>query len=406
MKTLYLHIGTPKTGTTAIQEFLATNRDELYQSGIIFRPMPFHDYHWDLPYLDKDQALCFTDYDGKSGPNSENRNGYFLHGSNDPAHTKENAKRLEEGLLLIRKWFEEKDSVILSDEDLWLTFRLRPHFDRLITFAGENGITIRIVLYLRHQYEYLDSLYRQYVKLFFFALHFTDFIREEKLSTDYLGADYESCVRKLEALFGEENIIIRCYEPKVWKEKGIDICRDFMDSIGAEWRETYQIPDGGVNPSLSYNQTEFCRMLNEILDPEFPDAFEVSKRFRSVGLDCSQVHSEKKYNSYLSDKEYHDLMERYHEGNCRLAEKYLGRSDLFPGHDGPIRQWLPTIEVMQEDMILFFDFMTARLYRDTYAIRRTNKYLIDQVEDLKKSSPIYQIKRVFRWIGRHLRGSS
>lgn len=36
MKTLYLHIGTPKTGTTSIQEFMVCSREALQKHGICY----------------------------------------------------------------------------------------------------------------------------------------------------------------------------------------------------------------------------------------------------------------------------------------------------------------------------------------------------------------------------------
>ena len=37
MPTLYLHIGTPKTGTTALQNFLPANEEVLEQHGIVIQ---------------------------------------------------------------------------------------------------------------------------------------------------------------------------------------------------------------------------------------------------------------------------------------------------------------------------------------------------------------------------------
>ena len=43
MKTLYLHIGTPKTATSSIQKFLAQNREVLESEGYVF-PKSLHRY--------------------------------------------------------------------------------------------------------------------------------------------------------------------------------------------------------------------------------------------------------------------------------------------------------------------------------------------------------------------------
>ena len=41
MKTLYIHVGTPKTGTTAIQSFLLDNQEVLAKKGYCYSLMPF-----------------------------------------------------------------------------------------------------------------------------------------------------------------------------------------------------------------------------------------------------------------------------------------------------------------------------------------------------------------------------
>ena len=92
MKTLYIHIGTPKTGSSAIQAFLSQNREVLTQKGFCYPKFPFH-----YDYV------------------SKNRNGYFLR-----AKKLENRQSdFEEGIEMLRKVFEEYSNVILSEEGIW-----------------------------------------------------------------------------------------------------------------------------------------------------------------------------------------------------------------------------------------------------------------------------------------------
>ncbi|ECK1948373.1 hypothetical protein FQV93_06695, partial [Campylobacter lari] len=46
--TAYVHIGTPKTGTTSIQKFLNDNREALKQIGYYY-PVTLSENHWELP---------------------------------------------------------------------------------------------------------------------------------------------------------------------------------------------------------------------------------------------------------------------------------------------------------------------------------------------------------------------
>ena len=97
--TLLLHIGTPKTGTTALQKFLSENSEELKKQG------------WDFPDMLKEWQIQY----GERAYKSTQRNGLLLRWS------------------IIKKWSEEKkeklwqmilkhlqsSNVILSDEVIW-----------------------------------------------------------------------------------------------------------------------------------------------------------------------------------------------------------------------------------------------------------------------------------------------
>lgn len=77
--TLLLHIGTPKTGTTALQKFLSENSEELKKQG------------WDFPDMLKEWQIQY----GERAYKSTQRNGLLLRWS------------------IIKKWSEEKK------EKLW-----------------------------------------------------------------------------------------------------------------------------------------------------------------------------------------------------------------------------------------------------------------------------------------------
>ena len=95
MKTLYLHIGTPKTATSSIQKFLKENWDVLQEHGYFF-PESLHMY---------------------PGVNAR-RNAHFLVGKVQNEKGERDKKKetiyLKEGLQQIRDAFENYDHVILA----------------------------------------------------------------------------------------------------------------------------------------------------------------------------------------------------------------------------------------------------------------------------------------------------
>ena len=100
MKTLHVHIGTPKTGTTSIQNFCADNEALLTQAGYCYPVFPYH-----YPAVAK------------------LRNGHFLFGKildSEGGRDKQKEKeRYQEGIQRVHELFQTYHDVILSDEDIW-----------------------------------------------------------------------------------------------------------------------------------------------------------------------------------------------------------------------------------------------------------------------------------------------
>ncbi len=91
-KTLYVHVGTTKTGTTAIQSFLIDNQELLNQKGYCYPLFPY-------PYQDV----------------SERRNAHFML---EEASVRQEG-RFREGMDRIHELFQTFDKIIVSDEGIW-----------------------------------------------------------------------------------------------------------------------------------------------------------------------------------------------------------------------------------------------------------------------------------------------
>ena len=147
MKTLYIHIGTPKTGSTAIQFFCTENREILKKKGYCYPDFPYR-------------------YKGKS----KRRNGVFLVGKyrdeNGEWRVEEEEKIFSEGMSKIKELFKSFDNVILSDEGIWLATKSRKKelWKKLQKEAKSNDFEIKIIVYLRRQDEYAESNWNQRIK--------------------------------------------------------------------------------------------------------------------------------------------------------------------------------------------------------------------------------------------------
>ena len=96
MKTLYLHIGTPKTGTTSIQNFCMDNQKQLEEKGFYF---PIFDYHFRNIGKYCNAHFLLTRYWNKEG---------------EREYEREEALALD-GTGKVLQLFEKYDNIILSE---------------------------------------------------------------------------------------------------------------------------------------------------------------------------------------------------------------------------------------------------------------------------------------------------
>ncbi|MGN0154427.1 MAG: hypothetical protein ACI4A3_08235 [Lachnospiraceae bacterium] len=337
MKTLYLHIGTPKTGTTAIQNFCNDNQDILNQYGYYYPIYPYR-------YLSA----------------SKLRNAHFIFGCLNRADGSRDfegeKKALSEGFQHIYEAFEKFDNIILSDEGLW-TCGFRDEvsaWSKVKKELDKGKFAIKVIVYLRPQDEFLCSWWSQRIK---------EGNREQsKLTWEEMSSslptiklDYYKMLERIAEYVGKDNIIVRRFDRSQFS--GGTIYEDFLGTIGLAFSEEYQIKNELKNISLTKNSNEIKRILNQLpgLDSER------NVMFRKVLLQQSQYHKEENF-SMFSEEERNQFMEKYDEGNARIAKEYLGTEDpLFYDKKKEIRKWNPEDGYMLEDVILFTGSMMMQM---------------------------------------------
>ena len=356
MKVLYLHIGTPKTATSSIQLFLSENRKTLEQHGYCFPKQP-HKY----PYV------------------SQNRNAHFMLGDKNSANqpTKEEIERdLLEGIEMVRECFKQYDNVILTDEDLWRasSYSRKDVFPYLEQEAQREGYQVKIIVYLRRQDKYMVSLWNQNIK--HASRPLTEQINEymERLQKKFkLVLDYASKLDRLSELFARENIIVRRFEPQSWVNHSI--IHDFMDCIGLELTDDFQLPSEMANPSLNLNCAEIKRILNKndlfsTSELHYLASFlkELSKEYPDT--DCGM----------LSAEETRTLLAKYAAGNKRVAEEYIrDGKPLFSDDVSELPKWEVKDADMYESTVHYFSMAIAKLHKDNESLKK-------EIAELKKTT--------------------
>ena len=370
MKVLYLHIGTPKTATSSIQKFLCDNRKILEQHGYCFPKLP-HKY----PYV------------------SSNRNAHFMLGdTNSPdqqANMQEKTDDLLEGLGRVRDCFKKYDFVILTDEDLWRasSYSRKELFPYLKQEAMQQGYQIKIIVYLRRQDKYLISLWNQNIKRASRPClqQINDYmVRLQKKAK--LVLDYAAKLDSIAELFGKENLIVRRFEPQSWVNHSI--IDDFMDCIGLELTDEFQLPSEMANPGLDFNCAEIKRIINNNPMLSVGDIHYLASFLKSLSETppLDKKNTSTAY-SMLSVEETKSLLAKYAEGNERIASEYIhDGKPLFSDDIPDLPKWEINAQEMYENTIHFFSMALARLHNDNESLKKEITKLNKTVTDMQKSS--------------------
>lgn len=288
MTTLYLHIGTPKTGTSFMQYYLSHNREALDRQGYAY---PIFEYTH-----------------VKSG---RNRNGQFLIDKYD-----EKDKYYKENVQILYEVAKEYPNIILSEEALWNNNKLIPQF---LEDMKKADVQVKILVYLRRQDLYLQSQWAQDVKETK-TVDFYTFSKKTKIQLDFYP---QLC--KFRDMVGAENLIVRVYERQQFSGKNHDLCSDFLETVGVDLNEEFE-SDGRVkNPSLNGIYLETKRLLNR--HEEFatkanfvvPYIWEVMQNREAIGF-----YTENKYFTYEQQMEF---LSKYEESNAKVAREFLHRED-------------------------------------------------------------------------------
>ncbi|MGN0475773.1 MAG: hypothetical protein ACI4HM_00390 [Ruminococcus sp.] len=355
MKTLYLHIGIPKTATTSIQKFCVKNRDLLSQKGFYY-PESFHIYKNIVP----------------------DRNAHFLFGTikneEGKRRYKYEGKIRREGLAHIVKLFEEHDNIILSDESIWwaTSFYRKDLWDMLKEEGENHNYCIKIIVYLRRQDEFLLSRYNQLVKAMnshsepFEEYYDTCMTQRRKI------LEYCEKIDEIAEVLGKENIIVKRFDRDFFY-KG-DVIADFLHIFGLELTDEYAPLDDDLNVGIGLNSGEIKRKINTL--GKFED--EENKFVVKLLKECEDKLP-KCTEKYLSSEETREMLSQFEEGNKRIAEEYIGDGKpLFKDVTDGTQKWTRDNDVVADETVMF-------LYSLCRALHTENKVLQDKDKENRKN---------------------
>lgn len=342
---VYLHIGMPKTGTTAIQRFLFENHSVLLEKqGCLY---PDHSMGW-YQHVPLVKAIVRP---------------IFPKAIFNKAIADIKEKEWLEGLA---RQYRRKNcrKIIVSSEFLWASPAMQTHlkfhgdteenFDLIEKVVAKTRDTfsafseVKIIVYLRRQDTWLESFFNQQIKAGA-TIPAEDAVLEVK---NYLL--YAKNLKIWRNYFSAENVIVKLYE------KSTDIVSHFcatagLDISGLNIRRSDE--SEVVNPSLSPRAIKIMRSaIDKGLEKE------LLERLRVVFMHTSAATMpgvRPQYNVF--SKDFHDqVLSKYEDDTKELVEMYpeaaiyldrVAANDEVPVEQADNKSWEMQVELVLEELV-------------------------------------------------------
>lgn len=290
MSVLYLHIGSHKTGTSAIQKYLFNHQDDLKSKNFSF--------FTELPNGQKSLTGNTSKWVVVSEEMFEKKLGGVL----------VNAQRL---FPLMRSL---SDRVIMSAEDFSWIFS-KTELERIKNEALKSFDQVKVIAYIRRQDEQIISHFQQssnnsaQISAIFYKGGARSLPKNLEKIDLYLG--YERRIGNWLDVFGDENVDVRIFE----KNRLIDqnVVADFCDVLGISFTGNKEI----VNSSRGFYRTKLGHIINEVLS--YPIGFFIKE---NAPLNRTMLPSR---------SEISEFYKRFEQSNERLAKRlgFQNAEELF-----------------------------------------------------------------------------
>lgn len=293
-----LHMGTPKTGTTALQNALASSANSLREAKFFFELYPYTSNH--VVFLDREKRRFIETYQnyGDDGCHIVSEEQMYIY----PVH---NFIRFllnsgKDNLLTLEKYYDLRVRFLRKLRDI---------------YAGNE---VDIILYLRRQDSFLESWTKQIVKTLKVGVPL------ERVK-DYLSVycDYEMNLNLIKSVFYDANITIRIYDKKYLV--GENSIADFAACTHIPIPEKYFSIK--KNTSYSWDALLMKRLYEQYAQGKSP--------IRDVKyiLDIFDSVREKKTVRLFSSEDRCAILKSFEQSNKRVARQWFGRDVLF---DDPV----------------------------------------------------------------------
>lgn len=293
-KKLFIHVGTHKAGSTTIQNLLNRESEALLEEGICYfgRFFPISRIMRTMEVYDEELVTNFQ---------KEVQERISTYGKNG-IHTYVTSNEKFSGHKMLA--YSNAPVIAKTLHDVFAPF----------------DFNIKIIIYVRRQDKYLESMYAQKIKSLA-SFSFQEFLGEIE---DLHAYQWDSFIDVFADEFGKENIIVRSFDRKYLPQKS-SLIRGFGKIIGSKHLENYTYSTV-KNRGYSRDVLEVARIANKHLDRKEKKV--LREVFRELDLP-------KGSNNFFTDKERANLLSFYEESNKKVVQKYFDddKMDLFSEPD-------------------------------------------------------------------------
>jgi len=306
---LFLHIGYPKTGTSAIQAFLVKNKEQLKKQG------------------------CLYPQTGRLGHAHYGVSSAFGLGRHSAADASITPAKIQ---ALLDSELKQSDctSLILSSENFILSKNPKVIGD---TFSDFD---IHPIVYLRRHDDWFESAYNQSVRMVQnppWGTTIEGFVQLQ-INRKALPFDYYELLKLWDASFPGGRLIVRPFEKEQNKP---DIFADFLNAIDLSMNPGFETHLGNAgNESIS---SERLMIIDAIQRTNASS--ELKRKIVKGIIEKNEVTSDRY--TFLSPTARADLLKRYSPSYEKVAKEFLTPPNerLFVSPEpNPTDEWVPPSE--------------------------------------------------------------
>lgn len=357
---LYLHIGTPKTGTSSLQEYLAVNGKALEEQGFFFDTKePLLDWISDIDF----DASRYTNGSWilrsmeEVANNIFHRDFMYIANTDIKALSQMAAVDFSDYSSTFKRYTAsteellEKKNVILSNEILWSIPPI--YLKQLYLHFHER---IRVIVYLRRQDFLLESFWNHAIRKSVTTVPFDRYISIYGIFPNFKRTlQYRQTLDEISGIIGRENLIVRIYGAKDKEGNPFDIKKDFAGVVGFDYKKN--IDKKNKNTRITGQMIEYVRALNSIIEELPKDRRPSRERIEKILEILSGFQKKSCRDLYFQPEDRQKFLSAYEEDNDYIAKTYLQGSTL--SDEGILPDAKATVHGLSEEEMDRMQFLIA-----------------------------------------------